>query len=829
MFKDLQRHTRLAEFKLLYAALLLVGTSFAAVGLFSDRIEQSMQNRTSAILGADGLIRSTRPLNPEYEKLALEFGLEVAHSVNFLSMAITESASLLAGVRAVSSNYPLRGEVILSAGGSTDETVSVSSAPAPGTIWAATPLVQDLNLDKTSELQLGESLLRFNNEIVLEPEGGAGMLRLAPRLLMNIDDLEKTGLITPASRARFRLLVAGPDELLAAFADAIEPRLNPYESWYLADLRRDEVRNTIGRINSYIRLAVLLTIVLAIVAMALAAQGLWGRQIHEIALLRCLGQKHKQTIISLITVYILAAVPVLVTGTGFGYGLQYLAGEVLRSASGFELPAPTWHPVWHTLLIGIAILSGIMIPILVSVKHVSTMTLLRTEHNDSVRRSRAAISSILILIVAVVMFLARDPLLGLGVLLGFFLAAAILWVVVRTIISTAAKMITPIAASWYTAIKAVRSNSGRSAWLTCTFGATMFALVLLGGVRTDLYAAWQKSVPADAPNLFLINIKQHETDELSSLLQSMGVPDVELFAVIRGRIAAINDSEISEQNFDDKETRHRINHDFNLTELTELPVDNNVVAGNWFNAQDRGYSVERETAEILGIAVGDRLTMDVAGMRFEAPVTNLREVKWDNMRPNFFIIATPGLLDTAPRNYITGIFVKNQRSELTHRINKSYPNITAIDLGMLLTRFRNLSRQGSDAVSVVFVFTLIAAILVLVGVLQGQRSARQREIALLKILGAGRKFIRKSIILEFAFLGALAGLIGGMLALLSGWYLAHNVFEFSYSIPWQWLLPSIAGATIVVVTTGYLSVRSLLDVVPVKLLARADGSNNQAE
>ena len=73
MFKDLQRHTRLAEFKLLYAALLLVGTSFAAVGLFSDRIEQSMQNRTSAILGADGLIRSTRPLNPEYEKLALEF------------------------------------------------------------------------------------------------------------------------------------------------------------------------------------------------------------------------------------------------------------------------------------------------------------------------------------------------------------------------------------------------------------------------------------------------------------------------------------------------------------------------------------------------------------------------------------------------------------------------------------------------------------------------------------------------------------------------------------------------------------------------------------
>jgi putative ABC transport system permease protein len=828
MYKDLQRHARLVEFKLLYTGLLLVGMAFAAVGLFSDRIEKSMQIRTSAILGADGLIRSTRPLNPEYGKLAQEFDLETAYSVNFLSMAITESASRLSGVRAVSSNYPLRGEVILRTGSSTDETVSVSSAPAPGTIWAASQLVQDLNLDNTSTIQLGESQLRFSNEIVLEPEGGVGMLRLAPRIVMNIDDLEQTGLITPASRARFRLLVAGPGESLAAFADAIEPRLSPYESWYLADLRRDEVRNTIGRINSYVRLAVLLTIVLAIVAMALAAQGMWGRQIHEIALLRCLGQQHKRTIVSLVAVYTLAAVPVLTTGIAIGYGLQYLAAAVLRDASGFELPAPSWLPVWFTLLMGIAILAGVMIPILVSVKHVSTMTLLRTEHDDGVRRNRVAISSIFVLIIVVVLFLARELLLGLGVLLGFFLAAAILWVVVRFMISTTTKLITPMPAAWYTAIKAVRSNSGRSAWLTCTFGTTIFTLVLLGGVRTDLYAAWQKSVPADAPNLFLINIKQHETSELSTLLQSLGVSDVELFAAIRGRIAAINDSETSERNFDNKEARHRINHDFNITELIELPVDNNIVAGNWFKAHDRGFSVERETAEILGIAVGDRLTMDVAGVRYEAPVTSLREVKWDNMRPNFFIIATPGLFDTAPRNYITGIFVKTQRSELTHQINKTYPDITAIDLGMLLTRFRNLSRQGSDAVSVVFVFTLIAAILVLIGVLQGQRNARQREIALLKILGAGRKFIRQSIILEFALLGALAGLVGGMLALLSGWYLAHYVFDFSYSIPWQWLVPSIAGATVVVLTTGYLSVRSLLGVVPVKLLARADGSISQA-
>ena len=148
-------------------------------------------------------------------------------------------------------------------------------------------MVKDLNLELSPELQLGDSFLRFEREILLEPESGAGMLRLAPRLLMNIDDLNQTGLVTAASRARFRLLVAGSKESLAAFGQAIEPILKPYQSWHVADLRRDEVRNTIGRVVSYLRVTVLLSVVLAIVAMALAAQGLWGRQIHEIALLRC--------------------------------------------------------------------------------------------------------------------------------------------------------------------------------------------------------------------------------------------------------------------------------------------------------------------------------------------------------------------------------------------------------------------------------------------------------------------------------------------------------------------------------------------------------------
>ena len=95
---------------------------------------------------------------------------------------------------------------------------------------------------------------------------------------------------------------------------------------------------------------------------------------------------------------------------------------------------------------------------------------------------------------------------------------------------------------------------------------------------------------------------------------------------------------------------------------------------------------------------------------------------------------------------------------------------------------------------------------------------------MLKTLGAGRRFVRNTIILEFALLGALAGLIGASMALLSGWILAEYVFEFSYNIAWQWLMVSIAGAVIIIATVGYGSVRHLLGVLPMRLLTRENNA-----
>jgi putative ABC transport system permease protein len=815
MYSRLKRQLRLGEFKLLFTGLLLVGVALGAVGTFSERIEQSMQERTSAMLGADGLVSSTRPLPQHYAELAMESGLEVARSVSFMSMLMTEQGSRLAGVRAVSSGYPLRGKVLLS-----NESGQPTESPVPGTVWTATQLVSDLGLESGSTVQLGDAELVYRNEILLEPEGGAGMLRLAPRVLMNIDDLERTGLITPASRARYRLLVAGTAEALEKFELAIEPELESWEHWRVADIRRDEVRSTVGRIVSYIRLAVLLAVVLAVVSMSFAAQGLWGQQANEVALLRCLGQRHSQTLKSLSQAYLVAAVPASLVGVGLGYLLQLVAGRFVETATGIALPPSSWLPVVLSVAACLVVLVTVMLPILVSMRHVPGLSLLREGQTDRIRSNRIAISTIIGLLVLLTLFLSRDMALAGAVLAGFLLAALVLWSIIRSLIFLARRFVRRRASAFYIAVKSMCANASRSAWIASTFGAIMFSFVLLGVIRGDIMDAWQQSVPDTAPNLFLVNIKAPDIVPLTSLLEDNGVEGVEMFSVIRTRITEINNQPVSSLEFSSEESRHRINHEFNLSELSELPEDNTVVHGEWFNGSTPGLSLEIDTAQVLGLETGDILGLDVAGQRYSAPITSVRHVKWDNMKPNFYIIGSPGLLADAPRNFISGIYVEGQRAELVNQVNRLFPAITAIDLGMLLARFRTLVDQGSGAISMVFMFTLVAAILVFTGILQGQRGARRQEIALLKSMGATKRFVRTAILTEFSLIGLVAGIVGSLLAMLSSWLLAQNLFELTFDFPWQWLFTAIFTGVPVVSITGYLSIRKLLDEYPIRLLSQ---------
>ncbi len=817
-WRSLRREARLTEFRLFLAALCFIAVALSAVSLFGSRVERAMQAQTGALLGADGLLASSRPIDDEFARLAESLGLRTARTVDFLSMAVGPEDSRLARVRAVSGAYPLRGEVLTRDPGASDEGVG-GEAIAAGTAWVAPSLAREQSLSAGATLSLGRKSFEVTREISLEPEGGVGSFSIAPRVMIPLADVDATGLLTPASRARFRLLVAGEADAVSAFGDAVEERLSPHEQWHVADLERDEVRATVGRVVSYLNLAVMLSVLLAVVAMAVAAQGLWRRQAHAGALMRCLGARHGAMVRRQTMVYLLAAVPVAASGSVLGGVFQHVASIGVARAAGIELPPPSLGPALTTTAISVLVTLAVMVPFLFAQRFVPVMTLLRAELRDRVHAGAIGVAVVAFLVAGFAVLLAGDLVLALSVLAGLAAAGVVFWFLIRALLAVLATTARAPSASWHIALRNLASNARRSAWLASAFGAAVFALVLLGAVRGDLFAAWNQSIPENAPNIFLVNIQGEEVDAMRGLLEQRHVPSERFYPIYRGRLVSIDGEAVAEADFESESARHRVNHEFNLTEDGVLPDGNEIVAGRWFDAGERGFSVERETADSLGLAIGSRIAFDVAGTRVEAPVTSIRTVRWDSMKPNFFVLGSPGLFGEAPRQFITAAFAGEDAGDLSRAVNRQFPSVTLIDLGSILDRLRNLVEQASAAVSVVFAFTLAAALLVLVAMLQGQREARRREIALLKTLGASRAQIRAAIVAEFGLLGAVAGAVGGALALASGWLLAWQVFEFDYLPAWHWIAISLAGGALLVGAGGYLSIRSLVKVQPVRLLA----------
>ncbi len=816
--RRLRREARLPEFRLLLVALGFVAMALSAVSFFGDRVERAMQLQTGALLGGDGVVVSTRPIDDAYDALARSMGLRTARTVNFLSMAVAPGGSRLARVKAVSPEYPLRGAVLTRAPGSDGEG-GEGARLAPGTAWVATGMVRDEALAGGNALSLGNGRFDVSREVVLEPEGALGSFSFAPRVMIALEDLDATGLLTPASRAQFQLLVAGAGDAVESFAAAVGERLSANEQWHAADIERDEVGATVGRVVSYLNLAVLLSVVLGVVAMAVAAQGLWRRQAHAGALMRCLGARHSGAVRAQALMYLVAAVPVGVVGTGLGALLQHVASAGVARVAGIDLPSPTLAPALLVVAIAALTVMAVMVPLLLAQRRVPVVVLLRSASRDRLHAGAVGVGVVAVLVSAFSLFLAGDAVLAASVLAGLAAAGAVFWLLVRGVIGALARAVPVRASAWYIALRSLASNASRSAWLASAFGAAVFALVLLGAVRGDLFDAWRDTVPDDAPDVFLVNIQPDRLDAVRDLLDERGVPHERFYPIFRGRLVAIDGEAVSPSDFDDESARHRVNHEFNLTEDAILPDGNRIVAGKWFDGEAPGFSVEAETAESLGLAVGSRLAFDVAGTRVEAPVANIRTVRWDSMKPNFFVLGSPGLFSEAPRNYITAAFAGGEVADLTRVLGERFPAVTLIDLGLILERLRRLVDQASAAVSVVFVFTLAAALLVLVAMLQGQREARRREIALLKTLGASRSHIRAAVVAEFGVLGGAAGAVGGALALFSGWLLARHVFGFDFEPAWYWVAVSLAGGAVLVGGGGYLSIRSLVSVPPARLLA----------
>jgi len=347
------------------------------------------------------------------------------------------------------------------------------------------------------------------------------------------------------------------------------------------------------------------------------------------------------------------------------------------------------------------------------------------------------------------------------------------------------------------------------------------AILMLTMIRADLIDAWRARLPADAPDRFLINIQPDQRAPLAEFFRESGIGQPQTFPMVRARLVAINGRWVSAEDYSDDRAKRQIEREFNVTYTAELPPENQVTEGAWFGAQDlaRGaISVERWVAERLGIRLGDRLQFESAGRSVSARVTSIRTLEWDSMRPNFFFITTPGLLDAFATSYITAFHAPRGDSQLTLRLSQRFPNVTVIDVSLILRQVQSVMDQLIGAVQLVFLFALAAGVLVLYAALLATQDERTHEAAVMRALGASRAQVLGAQRAEFAVLGAIAGLLGSLGATAIGWALASRVFQLEFIWNgWIWLAGPALGLACVVLN-AWAGARAALSRPPMAAL-----------
>lgn len=797
----------LKGFRIFVACLILGVAAIAGVGTLSSSISEGLRANGRVILGGDVDVRLTSRPATEIESNWLQSKGRVSEIQVLRAMVgpPTGDQRLLSELKAVDSLYPLFGSLAQSSSvdvGPTVEPLLVEKNGIFGALVEPT-LLDRLNVKVGDSLKIGGLHVEIRAFIDSEPDKASQGMSLGPRVIISTEALQATGLVQPGSliRYHYRLALNEQTSIPDFRGDA---KLSMSDAgWRITDSSNGApgIKRFVERVAMFLTLVGLTALIVGGVGVGNAVHAYLDGKISTIATMKCLGAS-SSFIFRIHYLQVLAlALLGSIAGLVLGVGLAFVASQFLASA----LPVPAVV----TLQVGPLILAtayGLLTATLFAI-----WPLARARETPAASLFRDVVSKrrwprpFYLLIV----FLTFVCLVALAVLTveekvfaaGFVIAAIAIFAVLLLIgylIQLTAKHAPK---SRIPTLRLAMANLHRpgaatsSVVLSMGLGLTLFVTVAL--IEGNLRAQVQDQLPENAPAFFFIDIQNTQLQDFVGTASKIdGVTDVNHVPNLRGRIVKVNGVPAGQVSVA-SDVKWVLRGDRGLTYAKTIPVNATVVKGEWWPEDYKGeplISLDQGAAVGMGISIGDTLTVNVMGREITAKIANLREIDWTTLAINFVMVFDQNTLAGAPHSHLaTAKAGQAAEVNLFRSITRAFPNVSVIRMKEALQTVSKILEQLSSAVTATASITLVAGVLVLAGAFAAGHRKRVYDAVILKVLGATRRDIFKTFILEYAILG----LVTSVIAAGAGWLAAHTVVTEILEAKWISLPFTVMGTIVI--------------------------------
>lgn len=714
-------------------ALILVIASIFALSALAERMEQVIVKQGKDALTADAVFVSANPIPDTL--LASTENLERSTMTRFATMAFSDNGMQLISVRAVDDNYPLMGELVLDN--------NPSGRVKENQLWLDERIMAQLDVKSGDSVTIGDADFKVSGAVLMEPGLSFNPFQQMPSAYIHQKDVEKTGAIQVGSRVQYRLFLEADDKTLKGLQE--DTVLSPSDRWRTQDTtsRSNEV---FERTTQYLSLTVAIVIIMAATTLVLTCQNYVNSRTQTIAMLKSLGASRRwieKWLFIQVTILLISA---SVVGLLLGSGLEYLLRIPLKDLLPEPLPSYGVTPYLVSFISAVLItVPALGIPLLGLIKTPALEVL----QQGKAQRSWKRMLLVLVPVVPLLLLYADNTLVWI-VLIGI----AVLFIVLAAVSVALTKLFARI--STQPAMKLALSRINRTPVTSgLQFGALALSLMLLSIiwlVRSDILADWERTLPADAPNVFALNIGDYELDSYLETLDKNGVTRSQAYPIIRGRLTEINGQNVKEIEYEG-EGSDAIRRELNLTWGDSLPEYNDVLAGEWTN---KGVSVEADVANDLGIELGDKLRFVINSQNYDAVVDTIRYVEWRDMKPNFYFIFSSDVMANLPGSYLISYRIDEGNEALLTSMSRSHPTVSVLDIRTMGEKIQDLIQQIVSAITILALLGVVAGLLLIFTLLRLSLSQRQQEIRLYRTLGSSKKRINTTLWAEYGIMALIA-------------------------------------------------------------------------